>query len=272
MQTLVSTTKEPLLLKRWLTKQELQVEALNAYQTLFLLSILLKTLLVKVTLSRRQNVTILLILILSLDCSGGYYSALPRFMSILCWNYHGLGNPRAIRALHSLIQTKKPFVVFLSGTKCLKNKIDSNRRYLCFDYSFYVDRIIFLEVLAFFGIKILQLVCQAIFLVILMFLFCCKIFFFSVLLIFMGIQKQISGMFLGISCDVFTLPLIVLGLLQVILKKFDLQVKKQGECNNWQIEISEMRFMMQACSTLDSWGQNSHRKAHKMERTSSEPV
>lgn len=38
-------------------------------------------------------------------------------MSLLYWNYRGLGNPCAIRALQELIKSKDPCLVFLCETK-----------------------------------------------------------------------------------------------------------------------------------------------------------
>lgn len=48
-------------------------------------------------------------------------------MSILRGNCQRVGIPRAIQALSSLIKFVKPFIIFLSDTKCLKNKMDSIR-------------------------------------------------------------------------------------------------------------------------------------------------
>lgn len=71
----------------------------------------------------------------------------PRAMSILCWNCRGLGNPWTIRDLRGLIQILNPFIVFLSKTKCFKNKIDSIRLSLDFDCGFYVEVLDFFEIM-----------------------------------------------------------------------------------------------------------------------------
>lgn len=62
-------------------------------------------------------------------------------MSLLCLNYWGLNSPREIQVLGSLIQATKPFIIFLSQTKCLKNKMDNVIISLGFDCGFFVDRI-----------------------------------------------------------------------------------------------------------------------------------
>lgn len=46
-------------------------------------------------------------------------------MSILCLNYRGLSNPCAIKALGSVIEFEKSFIIFLFETKCFKNKMAS---------------------------------------------------------------------------------------------------------------------------------------------------
>ena len=38
-------------------------------------------------------------------------------MSLLSWNYRGLGNPEIVNALKKVIRLKKPKFVFLIGTK-----------------------------------------------------------------------------------------------------------------------------------------------------------
>ena len=38
-------------------------------------------------------------------------------MRILSWNFRGLGNPKAIRALHNMVQSKVPSILFLIETK-----------------------------------------------------------------------------------------------------------------------------------------------------------
>lgn len=60
-------------------------------------------------------------------------------MSILYWNCWAVSSPRAIIALRSLTQSEKPFLVFLSETKCFKNKMENITLVLGFDCKFYVD-------------------------------------------------------------------------------------------------------------------------------------
>ena len=43
-------------------------------------------------------------------------------MNILSWNCQGLGNPKAVRALHNMVKMKGPKVLFL-----LETKLDSGR-------------------------------------------------------------------------------------------------------------------------------------------------
>ncbi|KAK6140636.1 hypothetical protein DH2020_025620 [Rehmannia glutinosa] len=51
-------------------------------------------------------------------------------MSILCWNYRGLGNPQTIQELRTSIRNKSPQLVFLSETKCKTPVIEKIKRYL----------------------------------------------------------------------------------------------------------------------------------------------
>ena len=44
------------------------------------------------------------------------------------WNCRGLGNPRAVRALKELVQSKDPHVVFICETKLHVNKLDKIKR------------------------------------------------------------------------------------------------------------------------------------------------
>ena len=49
-------------------------------------------------------------------------------MRCIAWNYRGLGNPRAIRALCELVRKEVPHVMFLSETKLHESKLDTIRR------------------------------------------------------------------------------------------------------------------------------------------------
>jgi exonuclease III len=62
-------------------------------------------------------------------------------MSFLSWNCRGLGNPRAIRDLHSMVKEKGPDLVFLMETKICNKNMDFLRIKLKFDYIFVVDNV-----------------------------------------------------------------------------------------------------------------------------------
>ena len=62
-------------------------------------------------------------------------------MSFLCWNCRGLGNPRTVRALRSLVKRKAPDVLFLQETKLDNMKMDHLRRNLGFQKGFFVSRV-----------------------------------------------------------------------------------------------------------------------------------
>lgn len=83
-------------------------------------------------------------------------------MTLLYWNYQGFSSPPIVRALHRLIQTTKPFIIFLLEIKCLKNKMDSIRMSLGFDCGFFVDRVVCLVDLVLFGIMKLLFLCLVI--------------------------------------------------------------------------------------------------------------
>lgn len=42
-------------------------------------------------------------------------------MKIICWNYHGLGTPREVRALQRLVRKISPHLIFLQDER-LRNK------------------------------------------------------------------------------------------------------------------------------------------------------
>lgn len=62
-------------------------------------------------------------------------------MSLLCWNCHGLGLPRTVRALHGLVSVKRPAILFLSEMKQRKSNTDAIRRRLGFPSCFAVERV-----------------------------------------------------------------------------------------------------------------------------------
>ncbi|XP_042983334.1 uncharacterized protein LOC122312737 [Carya illinoinensis] len=60
-------------------------------------------------------------------------------MKLLAWNYRGLGNPRTVRELHLLVKEKVPQVVFISETKCNRERVEKIRNILGLTHSFVVD-------------------------------------------------------------------------------------------------------------------------------------
>ncbi|XP_042939562.1 uncharacterized protein LOC122274604 [Carya illinoinensis] len=62
-------------------------------------------------------------------------------MNCLAWNCRGLGNPRTVRELHFLVKEKVPRMIFLSETKCKRNKAEKVRNRLGYECSFVVDSI-----------------------------------------------------------------------------------------------------------------------------------
>lgn len=60
-------------------------------------------------------------------------------MSTLAWNYRGLGNPRAVQFLKDMVIQKKPQLIFLCETLCMKEKVDKVRDLVGFESSFSVD-------------------------------------------------------------------------------------------------------------------------------------
>ncbi|XP_042942727.1 uncharacterized protein LOC122276878 [Carya illinoinensis] len=60
-------------------------------------------------------------------------------MKLLSWNCRGLGNPRTVRELHQLVKEKSPQVVFLSETKCNRERVEMVRNRLGFVNSFVVN-------------------------------------------------------------------------------------------------------------------------------------
>ena len=59
-------------------------------------------------------------------------------MNLVSWNCQGLGNPKTVRALHSLVKLKGPTVLFLMETKLSSKKMEIIRVKVGFDYAFTV--------------------------------------------------------------------------------------------------------------------------------------
>jgi exonuclease III len=62
-------------------------------------------------------------------------------MSILSWNYRGLGNPRAVRDLRQLVREKKPKMVFIMETKMHHHRLEFLKFKLGMDNLFGVDSV-----------------------------------------------------------------------------------------------------------------------------------
>ena len=62
-------------------------------------------------------------------------------MNLVSWNCQGLGNPKTVRALHSLVKLKGPTVLFLMETKLSSKKMEIIRVKVGFDYAFTVPSV-----------------------------------------------------------------------------------------------------------------------------------
>ncbi|KAG2671199.1 hypothetical protein I3760_14G122900 [Carya illinoinensis] len=60
-------------------------------------------------------------------------------MKLLAWNCRGLGNPHTVRELHLLVKEKVPQVVFISETKCNRERVEKIRNRLGLAHSFVVE-------------------------------------------------------------------------------------------------------------------------------------
>ncbi|XP_074337072.1 uncharacterized protein LOC141674252 [Apium graveolens] len=60
-------------------------------------------------------------------------------MSLIAWNCHGLANPRAVRLLKELNNLYRPSIIFLSETKCKKERVEKIKNKLGFVGYFAVD-------------------------------------------------------------------------------------------------------------------------------------
>jgi exonuclease III len=76
---------------------------------------------------------------------------MPRSMSIIGWNFRGLGSPSVIPDLKYLDQRFNPDLLFLGETLVHRNKIETFRYVLGFDSCISVDRPSRSGVLLFFG-------------------------------------------------------------------------------------------------------------------------
>jgi hypothetical protein len=62
-------------------------------------------------------------------------------MNLVSWNCQGLGNPKAVRALHSMVKSKGPKVLFLMETKLSSRRMEDIRTKVGFDYAFTVPSV-----------------------------------------------------------------------------------------------------------------------------------
>jgi exonuclease III len=62
-------------------------------------------------------------------------------MSLLSWNYQGLGNPRAVRDLCQMVKEKKPNLVFIVETKMHHHRLDFLKNKLGMENLFGVDSV-----------------------------------------------------------------------------------------------------------------------------------
>lgn len=60
-------------------------------------------------------------------------------MSLICWNYWGLGNPQAIQFLKDMFIQKKPNIIFLCETFSNRDKVEFLRNLFGFDRCFVVE-------------------------------------------------------------------------------------------------------------------------------------
>ena len=61
-------------------------------------------------------------------------------MSLLCWNYRGLGNQQTEDQLAELVRAQAPFVVFLVETWTNKVRLELVQRHIDFKNKFEVSR------------------------------------------------------------------------------------------------------------------------------------
>ncbi len=69
---------------------------------------------------------------------GGCKAAPPTAMSILSWNYQGLGNPWTVRHLHELVKENNPSILFLMETRMKAVEMEKVRQRLRFNFVFSV--------------------------------------------------------------------------------------------------------------------------------------
>lgn len=62
-------------------------------------------------------------------------------MSVLSWNFRGLGNPGTVQFLKDIVYHKKPMIVFLCETLCSKDLIEDMARHIHFEGCFVVDAV-----------------------------------------------------------------------------------------------------------------------------------
>ena len=60
----------------------------------------------------------------------GCGAAMPRAMSVVCWNCQGLGNPYIVKALQKLVLEEDPTFVFLMETKVVVSEMTRTKHKL----------------------------------------------------------------------------------------------------------------------------------------------
>lgn len=63
----------------------------------------------------------------------------PDIMSVLSWNFRGLGNPRVVQFLQEIIFQKKSSIVFLCETLCKREKVEQVKSRMGYEGSFVVE-------------------------------------------------------------------------------------------------------------------------------------
>ena len=71
----------------------------------------------------------------------GWFPALPRIMSIMCWNCHGLGKRQTVQDLRDIIQAQDITVEFLAKTWLLEARLAGISDSLQFSHCYGVSKV-----------------------------------------------------------------------------------------------------------------------------------